>query len=241
MSEKKEPVVEEKPKITMRTPFPEKFINKLPKATKAQNNCPPNERITCKICGGWHHPKVVHLDYVGHAALTNRLLDVDPAWNWEPLALKDGLPAYDESGGLWIKLTINGITRLGYGNAEPSSYKTVGDRDKEVIGDALRNAAMRFGAALDLWFKGDTLLEEEKEEHKTITKLPNYPDKKIEENWDTWNDAVADGKKTPDELITMIATKYTLTETQKNKIRELGKIDDSFIDEMEKEEGEIQC
>ncbi|HEX7822877.1 MAG TPA: hypothetical protein VF463_19950 [Sphingobium sp.] len=24
-------------------------------------------------------------------------------------------------------------------------------REKEVIGDALRNAAMRFGAALDLW------------------------------------------------------------------------------------------
>ena len=26
---------------------------------------------------------------------------------------------------------------------------------KERIGDALRNAAMRFGAALDLWHKGD--------------------------------------------------------------------------------------
>src|SRR5690606_24225265 len=30
-----------------------------------------------------------------------------------------------------------------------------GAREKEVIGDALRNAAMRFGAALDLWHKGD--------------------------------------------------------------------------------------
>ena len=33
--------------------------------------------------------------------------------------------------------------------------KSGGDAIKEVIGDALRNAAMRFGAALDLWHKGD--------------------------------------------------------------------------------------
>jgi hypothetical protein len=31
---------------------------------------------------------------------------------------------------------------------------------KERIGDALRNAAMRFGAALDLWHKGDLHLDE---------------------------------------------------------------------------------
>lgn len=35
-----------------------------------------------------------------------------------------------------------------------------GDAVKEVIGDALRNAAMRFGAALDLWHKGDLHVEE---------------------------------------------------------------------------------
>ena len=49
---------------------------------------------------------------------------------------------------------------MGYGNAEPSQYKEVGSREKEVIGDALRNAAMRFGAALELWHKGDLHKEE---------------------------------------------------------------------------------
>jgi hypothetical protein len=53
---------------------------------------------------------------------------------------------------MWIKLTVCGVTRLGYGHAEG---KQGGDAIKEVIGDALRNAAMRFGAALDLWHKGD--------------------------------------------------------------------------------------
>jgi hypothetical protein len=58
----------------------------------------------------------------------------------------------DGQGGMWIRLTVCGVTRLGYGHA---GDKTGGDAIKEVIGDALRNAAMRFGAALDLWHKGD--------------------------------------------------------------------------------------
>jgi hypothetical protein len=93
---------------------------------------------------------------VGHAALTDRLLDADPAWNWEPLAFTpEGLPAFDKAGGLWIKLTVCNQTRLGYGHAASKPNQDPGAREKEVIGDALRNAAMRFGAALDLWHKGD--------------------------------------------------------------------------------------
>jgi len=109
--------------------------------------------MRCVVCGGWHHKDVVHLDYVGHAALTDRLLDVDPLWSWEPLAFDEtGLPAIERNGGMWIKLTVCGVTRLGFGDAQG---KTGGDAVKETIGDALRNAAMRFGAALDLWHKGD--------------------------------------------------------------------------------------
>lgn len=150
----------------LRAPFPEHQINKLPKPTKAQTDevkADFKKGIRCDQCGGWHHPKVVHLDYVGHAALTDRLLDADLLWTWEPLAFEDGLPKFDSTGGLWIKLTVGGHTRLGYGNASKSDMKEIGSREKEVIGDALRNAAMRFGAALDLWHKGE-LHEEEKNE-----------------------------------------------------------------------------
>lgn len=151
----------------LRAPFPAHQIGKLAKGSKAQTQCPANEKKDCAVCGGWHHPKMIHLDYVGHAALTDRLLDADPNWSWEPLAFKDGLPAYDSNGGLWIKLTVCGVTRLGYGNAQASEYKEVGSRDKEVIGDALRNAAMRFGAALELWHKGDLHVEEDDKEPPT--------------------------------------------------------------------------
>lgn len=148
----------------LREPFPPNQISKLPKETKAQAEARKNNRegINCTVCGGWHHPRAVHLDYVGHAALTDRLLDVDPEWSWEPVAFTDqGLPAFDQSGGLWIKLTVCGVTRLGYGHAAAKPQMDPGAREKEVIGDALRNAAMRFGAALDLWHKGDLHADEE--------------------------------------------------------------------------------
>jgi hypothetical protein len=104
----------------LRKPFDRKHIGKLPK-------------------GG------TQLDYVGHAAVTDRLLIVDPAWTWEPVAFgPDGLPAFTTGKGLWIKLTVAGVTRYGFGD---------GATVKECIGDAIRNAAMRFGVALDLWGK----------------------------------------------------------------------------------------
>jgi hypothetical protein len=140
----------------LRAPFPANQISKLPKPTKAQTDAVRadfKKGIRCAICGAWHHPDVIHLDYVGHAALTDRLLDADPMWTWEPMSVSaEGLPVLDPFGGMWIKLTVCGVTRLGYGHA---GDKTGGDAIKETIGDALRNAAMRFGAALDLWHKGD--------------------------------------------------------------------------------------
>lgn len=132
----------------LREPFESHQINKLPKPYKKES-----EKGKCRECGGWHGLPAVHLDYVGHAALTDRLLEVDPEWTWEPVAFDEqGLPRFDANGGLWIRLTVCGVTRLGYGDAQG---KRGGDAVKEAIGDALRNAGMRFGAALDLWHKGD--------------------------------------------------------------------------------------
>ena len=108
--------------LALRKPFPKESIGKLPKGNAM-------------------------LDYVGHAAVTDRLLTVDPDWSWEPFALtEDGLPALDRGGNLWIRLTICGTTRIGVGDGKSA---------KECIGDAIRNAAMRFGVALDLWAKED--------------------------------------------------------------------------------------
>lgn len=107
-------------------PFPKSQIQQLPK-------------------GG------IRLDYVSHGNVTRRLLEVDPDWNWEPMSFDDhGLPLFDERGGLWIKLTVCGITRIGYGEPQGSDAY---DRIKGAIGNSIRVAAMRFGVALDLWAK----------------------------------------------------------------------------------------
>lgn len=151
----------------LRAPFPAHQVSKLPKPTKDQTEKVRADfklGVRCQQCGAWHHKDVVHLDYVGHAALTDRLLDADPHWSWEPVAFREGLPAFDGTGGLWIKLTVCGVTRLGYGHAATKPNADPGSREKEVIGDALRNAAMRFGAALDLWHKGDLHVSDEEGE-----------------------------------------------------------------------------
>lgn len=132
----------------LRKPFGENQIGKLPKPYKKDS-----PKGNCNVCGGFHGLPAAHLDFVGHAALTDRFLDSDIEWTWRPMAVDErGLPVYDQWGGLWIWLTIGGVTRPGYGNADG---KTGGNAVKEAIGDALRNGGMRFGAALDLWHKGD--------------------------------------------------------------------------------------
>ena len=96
-------------------------------------------------------------EYAGHAAVTDRLLEVDPEWTWKFLG--DGTPVFDDVGGIWIELTVCGVTRIGYGF--PERLKG-GNAVKEAIGDAIRNAAMRFGVGLEFWFKGDLFAEPEK-------------------------------------------------------------------------------
>ncbi len=93
------------------------------------------------------------LDYVGHAAITDRLLQVDPCWTWEPVAFNDaGEPLIVTHGSvcrLWIRLTVAGVTRYGVGTVLANAF----DVEKQLIGDALRNGAMRFGVGLDMWSK----------------------------------------------------------------------------------------
>jgi hypothetical protein len=146
----------------LRRPFPANQISKLPKPFKKDA-----QKGKCAECGGYHGLPAVHLDYVGHAALTDRLLDVDPHWTWEPVPDPTSMGLPTAPGGMWIKLTVCGVSRYGFGHPDG---KTGGDAVKETIGDALRNAAMRFGAALDLWHKGDLHVEAEDEKPAANTK-----------------------------------------------------------------------
>ncbi len=128
----------------LRAPFPPEDIDQLPRQNKRAGT-------------------TVMLDYVGHAAVTARLLDVDPESLWLPVAYDEqGLPRIIRRGDaleLWMNLTVGGLTRLGVGTVpvefDKDGKELPADQDtvKELVSDGIRNCAMRFGVALDLWRK----------------------------------------------------------------------------------------
>lgn len=138
-------------------PFPQDEVERLPKALAKdgqKGNCTTARQGVCADehpCGGYH-ARAIHLSYVGHAGVTMRLNSVDPTWFWEPMALTPGGTPLFTDGGLWIRLTVNGATRIGFGDA---GGKSGTNAVKEIIGDAIRNAAMRFGVGTYLWSKSE--------------------------------------------------------------------------------------
>jgi hypothetical protein len=92
------------------------------------------------------------LDFVGHADITRILIEIDPYWSWEPCGWVQGRPAIHVENGMatmWGWLTVHGKELLGVGSVKADK----GDYEKELIGDFLRNASMRFGISLNLWTK----------------------------------------------------------------------------------------
>ncbi len=96
----------------------------------------------------------ITLDFVGHAEINRILIDIDPMWSWEPCDWVVGRPAITETNGMatmWGRLTILGKSMLGVGSVRADKP----DLDKELVGDFLRNASMRFGICLSLWSKSE--------------------------------------------------------------------------------------
>ena len=126
----------------------------------------------------------VSLDYVGHAEITKILIEIDPEWSWQPVAWENGRPATHTQLGkitkrdgtvlefptvsMWGQLTLLGVTRVAVGSVE--AHKA--DLDKELVSDFLRNAAMRFGIALELWTKGETKVQQVVNAHRQETNAP---------------------------------------------------------------------
>ena len=109
---------------------------------------PPAELIDTLPKGG------VQLRYLSHIWVRKALQDADPDWYWEPMGYdSDGQPVIERDSqgnpvGFWIWLHLLGTKMPGYGSVEPGKRDAV----KELIGDSLRNAAMRLIGG-QLWVK----------------------------------------------------------------------------------------
>lgn len=140
-------------------------------------------------------PKVVgkipkggmQLDYVGHAAVTDRLNSVvgPENWNLEPLSYNpDGTPMItfnSTNAVMWARLTIMTASKLCVGTVKKTAYEL----EKEIIGDALRNGAMRYGVALDLWSKDElesNLIHPENKNIKPSQTHPEEPSRDINDD-----------------------------------------------------------
>jgi len=146
--------------------FEQDEIEKLPKQLKrnddAKYKCQPGTQASADgyHCGGYH-ARSMHLDYIGHAGITERLNQVDPWWTWEPMGFTEAGTPLLSDGGMWGRMTVLGVTRIGYGdpgrNSGPNAIK-------ETIGDFIRNAAMRFGVGTYLWSKSEAALAKKRGE-----------------------------------------------------------------------------
>jgi hypothetical protein len=142
--------------------------------------CGKHAEEKCKTCGNTLTNAHFDAEYVGHADTTTRLNEVDPAWSWEPayrdvdrevlmaaiasgnpeivkLVIENSPPKYDQFRGMWMKLVVHddqgdAHERLCYGDA---GTKSGPNAVKELIGDGIRNGAMRFGVATGLWSKSE--------------------------------------------------------------------------------------
>lgn len=97
------------------------------------------------------------LDYMGHADVTLALLAIDPAFEYGWVEDQhNGTMAIEETKDLYVLngwLTLHGVTRKGVGTCE----KRKQEYHKELIGDLLRNCAMRFGVATSLWSRAEAV------------------------------------------------------------------------------------
>lgn len=178
--------------------FPQDQIEKLPKPLKGGRDQP---RFQCKQgtqasadgyhCGGYHS-RAIHLDYIGHATITERLNSVDPFWTIEFMVKhpETGEPKVD-ADGTWFNMTVLGVTRPCVGDAGGKGLTANGR--KELIGDAIRNGAMRFGVGTYLWSKSE---EAERRKLGEIEES-NQPERSEEPNWaKQYKDAQTRGPET---------------------------------------------
>jgi ribosomal protein S27E len=150
------------------------LVGKLPRVTckdcsDRQRTCQKHTKAKCDVCGAFVSTAHIHLDYMGHAEVTRALIEIDPGWSWEPVAWSEqGEPLVQvrqNTARLWGRLTLLGVSRIGVGSCQASKD----DVEKELVGDFLRNAAMRFGVGLSLWSKSEW------DDHHDDTPVPEPP------------------------------------------------------------------
>jgi hypothetical protein len=130
-------------------PFAEDLIGWKPKPSKAERDADARP-ADCQVCGGWHKPCRVHVPFLGHALVTERLNAVvgPNGWSWTLVDL-----VRDDRGALQLvvgEMTVLGHTKGPEVGAPGDLPAGPGDAFKGAISDYISQAAARFGVGLYL-------------------------------------------------------------------------------------------
>lgn len=131
-------------------PFDSQQVGKLP---RGGDDVPKGQWSRCRECKQKTPPNHFHVDYIGHAVVTDRLNSVvGPAgWSWTLVTVER-----DQGGRLLAvvgEMTVLEHTKGPEIGTPAQTQREYGDALKSAISDYICRAAMRFGVALDLWAK----------------------------------------------------------------------------------------
>jgi len=124
----------------------------------------------------------------------------------ENYAVKGGKERSIAPNAMWAKRPYGQISKCAEAQALRKAFPEIG---------AQPTAEEMEGKSVEV----DITPEVNAEATQEATLLPCYPQNKFEENFDKWASAIKSGQKTPDEIILMIESKYTLSDQQIVKIK----------------------
>lgn len=120
-----------------------------------------------------------------------------------------------EQAGLWGRNTWKSYPK------RMLQMRARGFAIRDVFPDALRGIAL----AEEVQDIPERELTPSRQPSPTPAALPNYADDQFEANLPTWRKAIEAGKVSASDVIAKVETKYTLTEEQQQKIRNLEPIE----------------
>lgn len=132
----------------------------------------------------------------------------------ENYAAKGGKEKSIAPNAMWQKRPYGQLAKCAESQALRKGFPEVGNAPTadEMMGKAINEFAEEARATLDA----------ARHEEPTIT---FYPSEQFDQNLPAWRKAIADGKRTADQIIQTVETKGRLSEEQKNKIRQAATID----------------
>lgn len=125
----------------------------------------------------------------------------------ENYAMKGGKEKSIAPNAMWIKRPYGQLAKCAEAQALRKAFPEVG---------AQPTADEMEGKTLD---ERDMGTAERLQEPPKPKENPVYPDEDFTKNFDTWLDLIETGRKTADDIIRMISSRWTLTDEQQSKIR----------------------